>query len=157
MKCLISTHKFLDDSLDKLREVEPLVGLTIPDIFTKHSNDFGVGVTVESIAALEKNKLELLIVGNDTIMDQAELGLHVADVRVTVTRTGDTVSSPTGMCHRGLAEENLGHINLLLRGHLTRQGTGDAFVDVLPQRSNFTNFLEENHRGTLAVAINSDT
>lgn len=132
MKSLVPTHKLLHDSLDKFSEVESLVGLTIPNIFAQYSNDFSVGVAVESIATFEKDKLELLIIGNDTIMNQAELGLHVADVRMTITRAGDTVSSPTGMCHRGLAEEKLGHIDLLLQRRLIRQGTGDAFADMFP-------------------------
>ena len=45
-------------------------------------------------------------------MNQAELGAGVTDVRVTVDDSGDTVSSPSGVSHRSLTEEDLLHVDL---------------------------------------------
>ena len=44
-------------------------------------------------------------------MDQTELGPGVADVRVTVEGTGNTVGSPSSVSHGSLAEENLLHVD----------------------------------------------
>lgn len=55
------THKLLDDSLDELGEVESLVRLAVPDVFTEDGNDLGIGLGVEMVPSLDENKLELLV------------------------------------------------------------------------------------------------
>lgn len=56
-----STNKLLEHSLDELGEVESLVGLTVPDVLAKNSNGFCVGIGVELVTSLKKDKLEFLI------------------------------------------------------------------------------------------------
>lgn len=80
--CRDRAHQLLDNGLDEFGEVEPLVGLAIPDVLAQDGDDFGVGVGVEVVTALDQDVLELLVcvwsvraareanpltVGNDTI------------------------------------------------------------------------------------------
>jgi hypothetical protein len=55
------THELLDDGLDELGEVESLVGLTVPDVFTEDGDDFGIGLGVEVVSSLDENVFELLV------------------------------------------------------------------------------------------------
>jgi hypothetical protein len=70
-KKTVSTLKLLDDGLGQVGETD--VGVLVVDVLGQLGNALGVGLGLESEAlALEKG-LELLVVGNDTIVDDGEL------------------------------------------------------------------------------------
>jgi hypothetical protein len=157
-----TTHKLLDDGLDELGKVQSLVGLAVPDISTENGDNFGIGVGVERVSALVQDVLQLLVVGDDTVVDQAEFRRSVANVRMTVLGAGDTMGSPTSMGHGCLRDEHLVHVNLLgcipiAVGVGTGEGTGDSLGDVLSERSDFADLLEEDDGGPGRVSINSNT
>lgn len=85
-------------------------------------------------------------------VNQAELGQGVADVRVTVEGSGDTVGGPSGVSHRGLAEEHLLHVDLNggsianrgVAAGLAGEGGSDRLGDVFAESGNLANFLEED-------------
>ena len=105
------THQLLDHRLNQLGKIESLVRLAVPDIFAEHGHCFGVGVGVERVAPLLEHSLELFVVRNDTVVDQAELGQGVGDVRVAVERGGNTVCCPSGVGHGSLGEEHPAHVH----------------------------------------------
>jgi hypothetical protein len=57
----IKTHELLDDSLDELCKAESLVGLGVPDVFTKNGDDFGIGLGMEMVSPLDEDIFELLV------------------------------------------------------------------------------------------------
>jgi len=150
--------ELLDNSLDELGKVETLVRLAVPDVFTQSRDDFGISVRVEHVTSLVQDVLELFVVGDDTVVDQAELGHGVAHVGVTVERRRDTVRRPSRVGHRGLRDEDLAHVNLLgsiALGAWDR--VRDTLCNVLAESSNLADFLEEDDRSSRGIAINSDT
>lgn len=105
------TFEFLDDRLDEVGKVQSLVGLRVVDVVTKHSNGFGISVGAEGVSSLLEHELNLLVVGDDTIVNQTELVAGIAGVRVAVQGAGLTVSSPSSVGHRGLSDKGLGHVD----------------------------------------------
>jgi hypothetical protein len=55
------THELLDDGLDEFGEVESLVGLAVPNVFTEDGDDLGIGLGVEVVSSLDEDKLEFLV------------------------------------------------------------------------------------------------
>jgi hypothetical protein len=90
-------------------------------------------------------------------VNQTELGHGVADVRVTVEGVWDTVGSPSGVSHRGLAKKDLLHVDLgditVLGGERCRETLGN----VLSESSDLADFLEKNERSAGRITIDSDT
>jgi hypothetical protein len=90
-------------------------------------------------------------------VNQTELGPGVADVRVTVEGVWDTVGSPSGVSHGGLAEEDLLHVDPSDIAVLGRKGSWETFSNVFTEGSDFADFLEKNERRVRRVSIDSDT
>lgn len=67
------TYKLLDDSLDELGKVESLGRLTVPNISTQHRHDFCICVRVKRVSPLVQDVLQLLVVGDDTVVYQSKL------------------------------------------------------------------------------------
>lgn len=138
------------------------MGLTVPNVFAEDGDTLSVGVSPESIASLLQNVFQLLVVGDDTVVDQAEFGDGVADVRVAVAGVGNTVGGPSSVSHRSLRDEDLGHVDLF--GSITVRGvlgawewSSNALGDVLSKGSDFADLLEEDDRGAGGVTIDTDT
>lgn len=72
----------------------------IPSVGTQH--DYGGSVVCRDSPSTLAVKLTV---------NQTELVRLVAGMRVTVQRTGLSVSSPSGMRHRSLGDERLAHIH----------------------------------------------
>jgi hypothetical protein len=64
------TFELLDNGFDELGEVKTLVGLGVVDVFAKDGDGLSVGVGPENVAALLEDKLELLVIGNNTVCGQ---------------------------------------------------------------------------------------
>jgi hypothetical protein len=93
------SFELLDDGLDELGKVESLMRLTVVDVFTESRNDLGVSVGVKDVASLVQDVFELLVVCDDTIVDQAEFGDDVADVGMTIEWGRNTMRRPSGVGH----------------------------------------------------------
>lgn len=104
------TFELLDDGLDQVGKVQSLVRLRVVNVFAKHGDGFSVGVGLEHVSSLLQNELNFLVVGDDTVVHQAELVGWVADVGVAVQHRGLTVSSPTSVSETGLGNKLLGHV-----------------------------------------------
>lgn len=150
------TCQLLDDRLDQLGEVETLVRLALVDVLAQDGDRLGVGVGLERVAPLGQDVLELFVVGDDTVVHQAELRNRVADVRVAVDGGGDTVRRPSSVGHRGLRDKHFRHVNLGAIAAGAGQGVGDRLVNVLSQRRDLADFLEENDGRVGCVAVDSD-
>lgn len=103
--------------------------------------------------------LELLVVGDDTVVNQAKLGGSVANVRVAVERAGNTMSRPSSVSHGSLRDEDLVHVNLwrITVGCGTGVRVGDTLGNVFSEGSNFADLLEEEDRRVGGVTIDTDT
>jgi hypothetical protein len=105
------TNQLFDDGLDEGSKGEPLRRLRVPDVLAQHGDGLGVGLGLKVVASLLENHLELLVVCDDSVVDDGELLVVVALVRVAVKRGGLSVRGPSGVSHRGLGEERLGHVD----------------------------------------------
>jgi hypothetical protein len=77
-------------------------------------------------------------------MNQTKLGPGVADVRMTVEGVGDTVGSPSGVSHGGLAEEDLLHVDPSYIAVLGGERGWESFSNVFTEGSDLADFLEKN-------------
>ena len=154
-----STCQLLDNRLDQLGKVEALVRLAFVDVLTQDRDGLGVGVGLERVTPFSEDVLELLVVGNDTVVDQAKLRDRVADVGVTVARVRNTVRRPSRVGHGRLRNKHLGHVDLWRSAVSLRTGQGvrDALSNVLSQCGNLADLLEENDGGIRRVAVDSDS
>jgi hypothetical protein len=57
----LRTYQFLDDSLGQVGEVQPLGRLRIVDVLAQDSDGLSIGVSLESVTTLLKDKLDLLV------------------------------------------------------------------------------------------------
>jgi len=55
------THQLLNDGLDEIGKVQPLVGLRVVDVLAEDGDSLGVSVGVEGISALLEDELDLLV------------------------------------------------------------------------------------------------
>ena len=82
----VSTLKLLDDSLGQVGEID--LGVLVVDVLGQLGNALSVGLGLETETLAFQQGLELLVVGDDTIVDNGEL-----PVRVGPKRENSTVSS----------------------------------------------------------------
>jgi hypothetical protein len=100
-------------------------------------------------------------------VNQTELVRLVAGMRVTVQRTRLSMSSPSGMRHRGLGDERLAHIHDpdvgCLLGVRSRSlvgglvGIRSVLRDQLAETGDLADLLEKDGRRVRAVTIDTDT
>jgi len=91
-------------------------------------NAFGVGVSLELEALALEECLQLLVVGDDTVVDDCKLPLWVRPVpcqlhsyflvaqnsllvRVAVLSAWLAVGGPSGVCNTGMRIKDLGHVD----------------------------------------------
>jgi hypothetical protein len=70
-----STLKLRNDGLSKSSEVD--VGVLVVDVLGELRNALGVGLGLENISLALEKSLELLVVGDDTVVDDGETGGRV--------------------------------------------------------------------------------
>jgi hypothetical protein len=81
------TYQLLDDSLDERSEGQVSIGLfSVIDILCELGNTLSVSLALKDIAILLQDSLELLVVGNDTVVNDGELAGSVRSVRMRVHR-----------------------------------------------------------------------
>lgn len=68
-----STNKLLDDALDELGERHVLSLLSIVEVLCQDGSHLGIGVRDELVSSLLKDEAELLVVRDDTVVDDGEL------------------------------------------------------------------------------------
>jgi hypothetical protein len=83
------------------------------------------------VTPLLKNEPELLVVGDDAVVNDGELVVGVGAVRVAVCGTGLAVGGPAGVSHGGLGEKGLAEVDLCLGGVLAE---GSDLSDLLEQQ-----------------------
>jgi hypothetical protein len=74
----IGTFKLLDDGLDEVGEAN--LGVLVVDVLGELGNALGVGLRLELEALAGQESLELLVVGDDTVVDNGELPVGVRSV-----------------------------------------------------------------------------
>ena len=136
--------------------------LTVPNVFTENGDTFRVGISSEGVASLHQDVLEFLVVGDDTVVNQAEFGDRVTDVRVTVSGAWNTVGSPSSVSHGGLGDEHFGHVDWLARVAIvgvfsTGERGSDSFSNVFSESGNFADLFEKDDRRSGGVAVDTDT
>jgi hypothetical protein len=87
------TYQFLDDSLGQVGEVQPLGRLRIVDVLAQDSDGLSIGVSLESVTTLLKDKLDLLVY--KVCVDQLLNWLNRIGVLLTV---GDDTVCSTVKC-----------------------------------------------------------
>jgi len=81
------TYQLLDDGLDKRSEGQVSIGLfSVIDILCELGNTLSVSLALKDIAILLQDSLELLVVGDDTVVNDGELAGRVRSVRMRVHR-----------------------------------------------------------------------
>ncbi len=55
------THQLLDHRLDQIREIQPLVRLTVVDVFAQHSDCLGIGIGSEDVSTFLENELDFFV------------------------------------------------------------------------------------------------
>lgn len=74
----VSTLELVDDGLGEVDEAEG--GVLVVDVLGQLGNTLGIGLGLESQALGLQESLELLVVGNDTIVDNGELPVGIRSV-----------------------------------------------------------------------------
>ena len=69
--------QLLQNSLDQGSESELLVLVRVVHIFGEDSNSLGIGLGLKLVPALLQDLAELSAVGNDTIVDNDEVGVGI--------------------------------------------------------------------------------
>jgi hypothetical protein len=90
-------------------------------------------------------------------VNQTEFGPGVADVRVTIEGTGNTMGSPSSVGHGCLAEKDLFHVDPSDIAVLGRKRGGESICNVFAESSDLADFLEKNEWRVGRVSVNSDT
>lgn len=80
----VGTLKLLDDSLGQVGETD--AGVLVVDVLGQLGNALGIGLGLELEALAREESLELLVVGDDTIVDDGELPVGVRSVRLSAHR-----------------------------------------------------------------------
>jgi len=93
---------------------------------------FSVGLALKFIALLLKDQPEFGAVGDDTVVDDHELGSGVGPVGMAVRLGGRAVSGPSSVSDGDLAVKSLGYVD--------RRGS-----DLLAKRGHFSDLFEEYH------------
>ena len=76
------TLELLDDGLDERREAQ--VGVLAVDVLCELGNGLGVGLSLELEALALEQGLELLVVCDDSIVDDGELPVRVGPAVVSI-------------------------------------------------------------------------
>jgi hypothetical protein len=135
--------ELLDDRLDELRKVQMLAVLLVPQILGQHGDDFRVGVALKLVASLLQEQADLLVVGDDAIVNDGKLGREVRAVRMAVDSGRLAVRRPSRVGHGSLAE--------LLQSQVDG---ASGIVNVLSQGRYFANLLKEDRLIRWLVPIN---
>lgn len=115
-----SALQLLDNGLDKAGEVE--AGVLVEDVLGQLGNGLGVGLGLKAHALGLEESPQLLVVGDDTIVNDGKLPLGVGTVGVAVDPAGRAVGGPSGVCDTGVVVEDLGEVGLLLLNELLQLG-----------------------------------
>jgi hypothetical protein len=96
----VSTLELLDDSLGQVGETNGRV--LVVDVLCELGNALSVGLSLELETLGLEESLKLLVVGDDTVVDDGELPVGVRSVRVAVGGGRRTVSSPSSVGNTGM-------------------------------------------------------
>ena len=141
-------YQFFNHSFNQGMEIWSLSGglLLVPNVEGQLGYALGVRFTFKLVALLLKERLQFLVIGNDSIVDDSELITRIGAVRVRIGWRGLTVGGPTSVSHAHMRSERLVHVNARLSRNETTQG------------SNLTDLLEQENLGMiLTITINSNT
>lgn len=58
---MVCTYQLLDNSLDQVGKVQPLVGLRVVDVLAENGDGLGISVGVEAVSTLLEDELDLLV------------------------------------------------------------------------------------------------
>lgn len=137
------TFQLLQHGLDEFGEVHALARLRVVDVLGQDGDGFGIGLALERVSTLLEDEAESGGVGDDTIVDDGEIGLGIGLERMAVDDGGRTVRRPPGVCNGDLRKEGLGGVDV-------------GFSDLLAQASYLADLLEEHHlSGLVAVDTNA--
>jgi hypothetical protein len=103
------THQLVDDLLDKLSE--RVVRVLHVQVVDELGDDLRVSLALENVAALFQELLDVLIVGDDAVVDDDERVLEIRALWMRVGVAGDTVSSPTSVRDADVARQR--RVNVL--------------------------------------------
>lgn len=137
----VGTLEFLNDSLGKVCEAN--LGVLVVDVLCELGDALSIGLGLESEALALEQGLQLLVVGDDTIVNDGELPVGVGPVGVAVGGRGRTVGGPTGVSDTSVGIEDLLEIDV-------------GLVNELPQLGDLANLLEGLDL-LLLVAIDGQT
>lgn len=98
--------QLLNDGLGQGGEVD--CGVLVKDVLGQLRNRLGIRLRLKLHALTLQQLLELLVVGDDTIVDDRELPLRVGAVWVAVESAGHAVGGPSGVRDTGVVIEDLG-------------------------------------------------
>lgn len=142
------SYQLLDHGLDEGGEGDGLVGghLLVVQEERKLRDTLRVRLRLEFVALLLEQRLNVLVVGDDAVVDNGKLVAAVRTVGVSVDGRGDAVGGPARVRHANVGGEGPLHVDLLLLGDELAQG--DDLADLLKQ---------ENLGTVILVAIDSDT
>lgn len=127
------TLKLFNDGLGQGGEVNGRVGVV--NVLGELGDGLGVRLGLELEALALEESLQLLVVGNDTIVDDSKLPLGVGSVRVAVDAAGLAVGGPPGVCNTSMVVEDFGQIGVLCGDELLQLGDlANLFVceDLIP-------------------------
>lgn len=96
----IGTLELLDDGLGQLGEAN--VGVGVVEVLGELGNALGVGLGLELEALALQQGLQLLVVGDDTVVNNTELPAGVGPVGVAVDARGGAVRGPPGVGDAGM-------------------------------------------------------
>lgn len=141
-------YELLDNCLDKRSEGDGLVASNLLVIQEEGQlgNTLGISLRLKLVALLLKECLQVLVVGDNAVMDNGELVTAVRPVGMGVDGRGDAVSGPTGVRHTDMGSVETIHVDLLLLSD--ELGKGNDLADLLE---------EENLRTVFLITINSNT
>jgi hypothetical protein len=118
-------YQFLDDCLDKGMEAYRLARslLLVKQVQRQLGGAFRVSLALKLVALLLEERPDVLVVGDDPVVDDGELVLGIAAMRMRVDRRGLSVGSPARVRHSDVAVEGLAHVHLsLLRNEGAERG-----------------------------------
>lgn len=87
-----SALELLDDRLDQAgegRDTTAVGRLAVEEVLGEDGGDFGIGVRVESVASLFEDQSELLVVRDNAVVNDGELVISVAAVRMAATASAE--------------------------------------------------------------------
>jgi len=124
------SFKLLEHGLYQLRKGDSLIGLRIVNVLDENRDSFGIRLGLELVTPLLQHEPELCAVGDDTVVDDAELAFGIGADGMAVDLRRGAMSSPASVCDGNLGYEGLVDIY---------RGCSDLFA----QTGDFSDFFEE--------------